>query len=114
MAQKRGSARDARGMQRPETEGTGRATLGEGVLINGVDAEAGRRAHMRGLTTARQTAEQGPSRGWLRAYLPEPTATERLQAHQMHTAATDAAFIEIEAAHQTWLRAQEVLAAPVG
>ncbi len=107
MAQKRGSAQDARGMQRPENEGTGRASLGEGVLINGMDAEAGRRAHMRGLTTARQTAEQGPSRGRLRAYLPEPTAADRLLAHQTRTAATDAAFIEIEAAHQTWLHEQE-------
>ncbi len=58
MAQKRVRAQDMQGMQHPASENPDHATLGEGVLINGVDADAARRAHMRDLTTARQAAER--------------------------------------------------------
>src|SRR5437868_5978539 len=35
--------------------------FGDGVLVDGVDRQAARRAYMRALTTARQAAERTPS-----------------------------------------------------
>ena len=109
MAQKRGSAQDARGMQRPESATPDHATLGEGVLINGVDAEVARRAHMRDLTTARQAAEQARRQGRVRTSQTKATPEARQVALQTLAAVGVATLAEIEAAHQTWLRVQEVL-----
>ena len=108
MAQKGGSARDVQGMQRPEHEETaGSAVLGEGVLINGVDADVARRAHMRDLTTARQAAERAQSQGRARTYRAKATPADRHVALETLAAAGVTTLAEIEAAHQLWLREQE-------
>lgn len=81
-----------------------KALFGDGVLINGEDGQAARRAHMRAQTTARQVAERraSESRGLSRFAGRE----ERLTAVRDREAEKTTAFAGIEAAHQVWLHAQ--------
>lgn len=75
----------------------------DGMLCNGVDSAAERRAHMRELTMARQAAERRHAR---------PTSDLRLdrQAQALAARARDAELraelARIDDAHRTWLRAQ--------
>ncbi len=96
MARPWGISRNAKGMHRPENRDTDRVSFGEGVLIDGVDSEAVRRAHMRDLTTARQAAEQRRTRE--RKAPPEATTAERRCAQQARTTAADAALQPIRKA----------------
>ncbi len=82
MAQKRVRAQDMQGMQHPASENPDHATLGEGVLINGVDADAARRAHMRDLTTARQAAGRGHMQSAHACIGPKPCQSTLSSAHR--------------------------------
>ncbi|GAC1402004.1 MAG: hypothetical protein NVSMB65_19250 [Chloroflexota bacterium] len=78
------------------------AGYGEGVIVNGGDQQADRRAHMRALTTARQAAERRALHG------PEGSATSgsarRGVERQARRVELQAELQRIEAEHQTWLQ----------
>ena len=79
-----------------------RAVYGEGVLLNGVDGQAARRAHMREQTTARQVAERRHDQplGVLRA----ADQATRLAAAGVRDAEKSTALADILAEHEEWLR----------
>ncbi|GAC1408714.1 MAG: hypothetical protein NVSMB65_22130 [Chloroflexota bacterium] len=79
-----------------------KALYGEGVLLNGVDGQAARRAHMRAQTTARQLAEQHHDQplGQLRTADP----ATRFAAARVRDAEKSTALAGIAAEHEEWLR----------
>jgi hypothetical protein len=77
--------------------------LGEGVSRNGADCAAERRAHMRGLTMARQAAEQRHARPT------RPTGldrTARLVVARERALELRTELDRIDAEHKTWLHDQ--------
>ncbi|MGH2387125.1 MAG: hypothetical protein ACRDIE_02895 [Chloroflexota bacterium] len=74
--------------------------LGEGVSRNGADCAAERRAHMRGLTMARQAAEQRHARP---TRLTGLDRTARLAAARERALELRAELDRIDVEHQTWL-----------
>jgi len=74
--------------------------LGEGVSRNGADCAAERRAHMRGLTMARQAAEQRHARPTRPIGLDR---TARLVVARERALELRTELDRIDAAHRTWL-----------
>jgi len=74
--------------------------LGEGVTRNGADCAAERRAHMRGLTMARQAAEQRHARPTRPAGLDRAA---RLMVARERAVELRAELDRIDVEHQTWL-----------
>jgi len=72
----------------------------DGLLNNGIDCLAARRAHMREITMARQVAEQRFAR------LAHPTGRDGSTTVHERTAAFRAELARINALHRTWLLAQ--------
>jgi hypothetical protein len=74
--------------------------LGDGVKRNGVDASAIRRAHMRELNLARQSAEKHYARRAPQAGIDRPTqlAAARERATELRTE-----LARIDAEHRAWL-----------
>lgn len=56
-------------------------TLGDAVVVNGVDAGAAHRAHMRSLTTAAQARERVAQHAW-RQHQSDVMAGEAMRGHQ--------------------------------
>jgi hypothetical protein len=77
--------------------------LGEGVLHNGIDETAARRAHMRTLTMARQAAERRCAHPPAEAGLDRPA---RLAARREREAELRVELARIDAAHRSWLDEQ--------
>jgi len=73
----------------------------EGMLHNGVDSTAVRRAHMRALTAARQAAERSQSRH------AAPVSLDGAAEHDAaRTAAMYAEIARLTAEHRAWQREQ--------
>ena len=77
--------------------------LGEGVSRNGADCAAERRAHMRGLTMARQAAEQRHARPTRQSGLDR---TARLVVARERALELRTELDRIDAEHKTWLQDQ--------
>ena len=75
--------------------------LGEGVSRNGADCAAERRAHMRGLTMARQAAEQRHARPTRPIGLDRTARLAKERALELRTE-----LDRIDAEHKTWLQDQ--------
>jgi hypothetical protein len=79
--------------------------LGEGVLHNGVEGAAAHRAHMRGLTMARQAAERRFGQPAAQAGLDRPA---RLAARRERAEELRVELERIDAEHRSWLHEQGV------
>lgn len=75
-------------------------TLGEAVSLNGMDSSAPRRAHLRGLTMARQAAERRHARPSFETYM---DGTERIAAARERTEALRVELARIDTTHWLWL-----------
>jgi len=77
--------------------------LGDGICRNGVDSQAGRRAHMRELTMARQAAERRHARP-----SPQPgmDRSGQLAAAQERAVELRIELARLDASHREWLHAQ--------
>lgn len=81
------------------------SALGEGVLHDGVDWSAARRAHLREITTLRQAAERTCDRPGVPR---DPDRAAQRAAARRRAEELRLELARIDAEHRAWLRAQGV------